>query len=258
MISLKNVSYSINGKVILKNVNLNFKANQLNLILGVNGAGKSTLLKIICNQIDDYQGEVLYDGKNIKSLQINELAKVRAVLSQSVDLSFPLKVEEIVMMGRYPHFKNKANDKDVLACQEAIDFFDLNEFKNRQFNSLSGGEKQRVHFARILAQLWYANKDELNYLLLDEPLTYLDIYYQFNFLEKIKSILLKRNILVIGVIHDLNLCAKFADYITLLHQNVVYVNGLKNEVLTSELILEVFKVRTKVKILNENLTIDFL
>lgn len=258
MISLKNISYSINGKVILKNINLEFSPTKLNLILGVNGAGKSTLLKIICNQIQDYDGVVLYNDVNVKFLNLNELSQKRAVLSQSLELSFPLTVEQIVMMGRYPHFKNKPEKRDIQACNEAMAFFDLIEFKNRQFNSLSGGEKQRVHFARILAQIWYPIDNDFRYLFLDEPLTYLDIYYQFNFLKKLKNLLQYKDIIVVGVIHDLNLSAKFADNITLLHQNNIYLSGKKEAVLTEESINEVFKVNCKVKIDKESLSIEYL
>ncbi|MEH6407956.1 MAG: heme ABC transporter ATP-binding protein [Leeuwenhoekiella sp.] len=232
MILAKNINYSIKKKVILQDISVSFIPGKLNLIIGPNGAGKSTLINIICNQIKPDSGEIFYDDKNMLNLSVSQLAQVRAVLSQNVELAFPLKVSEVVMMGRYPHFQVKPTAKDVQACEEAMRFFDVWEMADRNYMTLSGGEKQRVHFARVIAQIWYAESAACRYLILDEPLTFLDVHYQFHFMRKLQELLKQKNIVIVGVVHDLNLAAKFADQIVLLKDGKVLAAGNRNEVLT--------------------------
>ena len=235
MLSLNNISYKIEGKTLLEDISLNFEAGKLNLIIGPNGAGKSTLVKIICNQIQSSKGgTVIYGTKNATAISISELARMRSVLSQNIELAFPLTVSEIVMMGRYPHFDGKPTEKDHIACKEAMQFFDVYEMANRNYMTLSGGEKQRVHFARVVAQIWYPVKDSYRYLILDEPLTFLDIHYQFDFMTKLVALLKNKDIVVIGVVHDLNLASKFADYLVLLHKGKLLAEGDKHKVLSKE------------------------
>ena len=123
MIQADNITYKIGKKTILKDISVKFEAGKINLILGPNGAGKSTLVKVICNQLKPQEGNIFYEGLNIKHKTVAELAKVRAVLSQNTELAFPLKVREVVMMGRYPHFSVNPTSKDEHAAQEAMRFF---------------------------------------------------------------------------------------------------------------------------------------
>lgn len=234
MITGKNITYHINQKILLDNINVEFLPGKLNLIIGPNGAGKSTLIKVLCNQIQPQTGLVCYDGVDVKKISLVELAKTRAVLSQNVELAFPLKVSEVVMMGRYPHFTIKPTAKDKQACEEAMRFFDVIDFADRNYMTLSGGEKQRVHFARVISQIWFPVKNQYRYLILDEPLTFLDIHYQMDFMHKIQELLKYGDIVVVGVVHDLNLCAKFSDQITLIHNSKIIASGQKEIVLTKE------------------------
>ncbi len=190
MLSAKNISYQIDGKYLLQDVTVNFEAGKLNLILGPNGAGKSTLIKILCNQIQPSgSGVVFYGEKDIRKTNNAELARVRSVLSQNIELAFPLTVSEVVMMGRYPHFTGKPTARDYAACEEAMRFFDVFEMEGRNYLTLSGGEKQRINFARVISQIWYPIADNYRYLILDESLTFLDIHYQFDFMHKITELL---------------------------------------------------------------------
>ncbi len=234
MIQANNITYQIGSKIILKNISVNFAPGKINLILGPNGAGKSTLVKVICNQLKPQNGNVLYEGLDIRKTSVAELAKVRAVLSQNIELAFPLKVNEVVMMGRYPHFSVNPTAKDEQACQEAMRFFDVEEMADRDYLTLSGGEKQRVHFARVVSQIWYPIKDSCRYLILDEPLTFLDVHYQFHFMHKLQELLQQENIVIVGVVHDLNLAAKFADHLVLLNNGELLAAGTKTEVLTKQ------------------------
>ncbi|GGG45846.1 heme ABC transporter ATP-binding protein [Bizionia arctica] len=242
MIQTQQLSYAIGNKTILEDVSISFQPGKLHLIIGPNGAGKSTLVKLISGQIIASKGTIHYDSKILKTLSITELAKIRAVLSQNIELAFPLKVAEVVMMGRYPHFTSKPKAKDEQACQEAMEFFDVSNLAHRDYMTLSGGEKQRVHFARVTAQIWYPIENYCRHLILDEPLTFLDVHYQFHFMHKLIELLKQKDIIVIGVVHDLNLAAKFANQILLLHQGKVLANGSPNDVLTKQNIKKAYQL----------------
>ncbi|SHJ40009.1 heme ABC transporter ATP-binding protein [Flavobacterium haoranii] len=255
MLTTKNLSVGIANKVILENVSEAFEAGKISLIIGPNGAGKSTFIKAICGQLKlNQKGTVDYDTE---VLSISELAKVRAVLSQNSKLNFPLTVRDIVMMGRYPHFNNYPSEKDKRACNEAIQFFELENFIDRNYLTLSGGEMQRVHFARVLAQIWFSEENKTRYLILDEPLTFLDVHFQYSFMYKMQELAKENNIVIIGVLHDLNLTAKFADKIMLLSQGKVIASGNKTEVLTKENILEAFKMEAKIHTVENEIFIHF-
>ncbi len=234
MIQAKNISYKIGNKTILKDISVTFKSGKINLILGPNGAGKSTLVKVICNQLKPQEGTVFYEEKNIRETSVQVLAKVRAVLSQNTELAFPLKVKEVVMMGRYPHFSVNPTAKDEQAVKEAMQFFDVEQMADRDYLTLSGGEKQRVHFARVVSQIWYPLENSCRYLILDEPLTFLDVHYQFQFMHKLRELLKQQDLVIVGVVHDLNLAAKFADHLVLLNHGELLAAGTKMEVLSKE------------------------
>jgi len=232
MLSVQNVSYSINGRQLLHSVKTAFSPGQLSLIIGPNGAGKSTFIKLLCRQLLPGQGQILMDGKNLNEYSSRQLGIKRSVLSQSIEVNFPLKVWEVVMMGRYPHYQLKPSAKDNEAVEAAMRYFDVWDMAERDFTTLSGGEKQRVHFSRVLCQVWYAPKEGCRYLLMDEPLTFLDVYYQFQFMHKIKELLSNSDMVVIGVVHDLNLAVRFADKIILINSGTIVAEGKSSEVLT--------------------------
>jgi iron complex transport system ATP-binding protein len=148
-------------------------------------------------------------------------------------------------MGRYPHFAGRPAAADERACQEVMRFFEVEGMADRDYLTLSGGEKQRVHFARVLAQIWFPHPGKSRYLFLDEPLTFLDIYYQFEFMEKLRELLKNADLIVVGVVHDLNLAARFADQIVLVHAGKVLARGSKDEVLTPENIKAAFRLEPK-------------
>jgi len=245
MLKTENISFSVGKKQILKNVSASFLPGEFNMILGPNGSGKSSFLKIFSGEINRFQGTVLYDNKKIKELRKEELAKKRAVMSQQADLGFPLLVEEVVMMGRYPHFTFNPNKKDVTICNEVIERMNLVEFKERNYLTLSGGEKQRVQFARVLAQVWEKPADGYRYLFLDEPLNSLDISYQHEFLQAAVE-LIKDHTVLIAVMHDINLAAHYADNLFFLKEGEMTVHGRPKDILTENIIEKVFNVKTKV------------
>jgi len=245
MLRTENISFSVGKKQILKNVSASFLPGEFNMILGPNGSGKSSFLKIFSGEINKFQGTVLYDDKKIKELRKEELAKKRAVMSQQADLGFPLLVEEVMMMGRYPHFTFNPNKKDIIICNEVIERMNLFEFKERNYLTLSGGEKQRVQYARVLAQIWEKPSDGYRYLFLDEPLNSLDISYQHEFLQAAVE-LIKDHTVLIAVMHDINLAAHYADNLFFLKEGELVVHGKPKDILTENIIEKVFNIKTKV------------
>jgi iron complex transport system ATP-binding protein len=245
MLNIENIAYSIKGKNILNNISENFIAGKINVILGPNGSGKSTLLKIISGEIVDFTGNVKYNQLNISSIGIKNLSKIRAVLTQQSVLQFPLTIEEIILMGRYPHFDFNPTRNDLKICQEVIDMFGLNNMKERNYLTLSGGEKQRVQFARVMAQVWENNATSNRYIFLDEPLNSLDIKYQKEFLELIKKFITP-NTIVIAILHDINISIKYADKLHFMKEGKIIASGTSTDIIDTQLIKNVFGIEVDI------------
>ena len=150
------------------------------------------------------------------------------------------------MMGRYPHFTGQAEAKDLQACEAAMRYFDVWALNNRSYTSLSGGEQQRVHFARVMAQIWYPQEGQHRYLLLDEPLTFLDVQYQYRFMQQLMALTQEQHLVVIGVLHDLNLAARFADHLLLITEGKLLAQGLVSEVLTTDHIRQAYQMTPEI------------
>ena len=244
MLDARNITYSVGKRELLSDVSVSFAAGDLHLIIGPNGAGKSTLIKVLSRLLRPQAGTISYDGRDIAGAGEAELAKRRAVLSQAVEVAFPLTVREVVMMGRYPHFGGRPGPADEQIVDELMGFFDVTVFAERNYQTLSGGERQRVNFARVLSQLWNGepDADQCRYLFLDEPLTFLDIRHQIEFMKKVREFAAATDVVTVGVVHDLNLAARFADHIVLINNGRLTASGTPTEVLTKERIREVFEV----------------
>src|SRR5262249_52002007 len=156
----------------------------------------------------------------------------RAVLSQAVEVAFPIPVHELVMMGRYPHFRGRPGPTDERIRDEVMRYFDVGDMADRSYGTLSGGERQRVNFARVLAQIWQPIAGPAPSLFRDEPLTFLDIRHQLDFMTKVRTFASQSDVVVVGVVHDLNLAARFADRLLLVHRGGILADGTTREVLT--------------------------
>jgi iron complex transport system ATP-binding protein len=251
MLKATNITYRVGQKELLSDISASFAPGKLHLIIGPNGAGKSTLIKVLARLLRPQTGVVEYDQVDVSEAAEAELAKRRAVLSQAVEVAFPLTVREVVTMGRYPHFGGRPGAGDEKIIDEVMSHFDVTEFSERNYQTLSGGERQRVNFARVLAQLWRdgphsgngsSATESCRYLFLDEPLTFLDIRHQIDFMKKIRAYADAPDVVAVGVVHDLNLAARFADHIVLLHEGRVFAKGTPTEVLTAGRIRDVFGV----------------
>lgn len=245
MLKLEEIYYNIRGKKILQNIHLQFEPGKIHMILGPNGSGKTSLLKIASGQIDTYQGRVLYEQKSIREIDLSELAKYRGYLSQQNNIPFPLKVSELVSMGRYPHFEFHPSKKDNEIVQEVSEKLAIQHLSQRDYTTLSGGEQQRVQFARVLAQIWESNAATNRYLFLDEPLNNLDIQFQKYLLETIKSLIVP-NLVVIMIVHDINWALAYANEVYFMKEGHLVANGNPLHIINEELMQKVFDIKCKI------------
>jgi len=233
---LQNVSFKYNGKLILQNISLQIPQGQITGILGPNGSGKTTLLKIISGINKPSQGEVFLYKRLIENYSRKELARHIAFLEQNDTISLPFTVREVVEMGRYPWLKPlsplKTKDKELV--DYVLECFDLTVKQNQIVGTMSGGEKQLVSLARAMAQ-------EPQILILDEPTTYLDIGHQSMVMKYLYKWHREWKTTIIMVIHDLNLLSQYCDYFIVLDNGILIKNGVREEVLSKELLTKIYK-----------------
>ncbi len=246
-IKVQNLFYEIENKYILSKINLEIYPGKVLTILGPNGAGKSSLIKLIAGDMYPTKGNILYNNLELKTLTYETRAGVRAVMSQSQLISFDYTVQEIIEMGWIEKgIKNIESDFKT-AVLEVSSKCNIQNYLNRKFNTLSGGEQKRVHLARTLLQMWSPFKKLTNrYLILDEPLNNLDLYQKVNTMKLIKEMSKKKNFGVILIIHDLNLAAKYSDYLAVLYKGKLKYYGKPKEVLTTRKILKIYGLKMKV------------
>ena len=242
MLTANNLVFRAGRRALIDGISANFEPGRLHLIIGPNGAGKSTLIRVLARLLRPAEGQVLYDGQDVAHCSERELARSRAMLSQAVEVAFPLPVRELVLMGRYPHFTARPGATDLHVCEEVMQFFDVAGMADRSYGTLSGGERQRVHFARVLAQIWRPLEGATRVLFLDEPLTFLDIRHQIDFMRKVRVFASNKDVIVLGVVHDLNLAAQFADRLLLVHNGRILADGPTADVLTAEHLSTAFAI----------------
>lgn len=241
MLHATNITYTVGSKILLNQVSLQAKSGELLVIAGPNGAGKSSLLKVLTQKMKIDVGTIQLNGMDIKHYHTKEISKMRSILSQSYSTSLPFQVEEVVMMGRYPHFSEYPNPVDQDIVQAVIKELEIEHLQKRIYATLSGGEQQRVQLARVLAQIWKGNdgKDETKYLFLDEPISSLDLYHQHAILQTVKR-MTAAGYCVVAVLHDLNLITQYADRVLLLSHGRSEAFGTPAEVFTKERIKKVY------------------
>lgn len=230
MIKAHQISYKHKDFYILDGVDVSLEYGEFLAIVGPNGAGKSSLLSVLANEVKNRQ-KVFFKDKAISEWNVGELSKHKAKFSQHNSNDIPLDVKDVVMMGRYPYFDAQPGKEDTEAADGMMNETDIFHLKDREYNTLSGGEKQRVHLSRVMAQL--QNDIAHKLVFLDEPLNNLDIKHQYKALEIIKSFTQKANSAIV-VLHDLNLAAQFADKILLMKSGKVSAYGTPQEVFTAE------------------------
>ena len=245
-IKSESMSLEIDGGEIVNDINIEVFPGKVLALIGPNGAGKSTILKILSGDIKPTSGVIKYNDINISNIPFVDRAHIRGVMSQSQTIVFDFSVLEIIEMGwlHSDHDYYTSFYPDVL--KQIIEDCELQHLVDRKFNTLSGGEQKRVHFARVLLQLWIPEGDiHPRFMLLDEPLANLDIYHELKILEIIKKHLSK-NIGVLLILHDLNTASKFADNIVLMKNGTMVKNGSTIEVLTESILSETYETKIKV------------
>lgn len=238
MIEVKALHKSYHAKSVLRDVSFSVDRGEFFGIIGPNGSGKSTLLKMISGVISPDGGDILIAGKPIRSYSRKELARILAVLEQEALPPVGFRVREVLEMGRFPYqnwLGEEAEDPTRL-IDEIVRMLGLAELEERTLDQLSGGEKQRVALGKSLVQ-----KPRL--LLLDEPTTYLDIGYQIQLMDIVRSWQKNTQVTVVAVLHDLNLASLYCDRILMLHKGNQIRVGDPRDILQSSLIEQVYGTR---------------
>ncbi|MFR0781140.1 MAG: ABC transporter ATP-binding protein [Zhenhengia sp.] len=241
MIRVEHLHYTIGEKQILKDINLQFEKNKIYGMIGPNGAGKSTLLKHIMRIIEPAKQTIFFEGQDVIKIRTKDYAKKCSFVFQENARDVDFTVEEMIAMGRYPYLDllGSQNTEDQNIVEQIIEELSLCPFKGRSIMSLSGGEAQKVFIGRALAQ-----KTPL--LLLDEPISMLDVHNSIELLSRLQAIKEKYGLTVIMVLHDLNLAFQYCDHIVLLEKGEVILAGEKEKVLKSEKLQDVYKHKLKI------------
>lgn len=246
MLSARGISAVRGERQILSHIDLDLPPGKVVGILGANGTGKSTLLSVMAGELPPSAGLVSLHGKLLSRCSARQLACQRALLPQNPSLQFDLPVATIIEMGAYPHTRqDKAGsvEGDQRALQRALALADVTQLQDRRYRELSGGEQQRVHFARVLHQLLLARPDgEYRALMLDEPTASLDPRHQLMLLQSVRTLASEDGIAACVILHDVNLAAANCDQLLLLAEGSTVASGPPLEVLTPEILNQVYDV----------------
>lgn len=240
MIELDRATVRIGRATLLSEASTAIHPGQVTVIIGPNGAGKTTLLRSASGVQDLTSGEARMNDQPLAAMTMKAQALQRAVLPQKVSLPFSFAVLDVVLMGRTPHMRSAATTaRDTDIAYAALDRVSMTPFAQRDYATLSGGEQQRVHLARALAQIWDPPDTGPRYLLLDEPTASLDPAHQHGILRLATS-LARRGVGVMAVLHDFNLAAQYADHVVVLSDSSIAAQGPPEDILTPSIIREVF------------------
>lgn len=228
-------------RLVLSHVSLGVRPGEIVAVMGPNGAGKSTLVRVLAGTLAPRSGNVLLGGRDLREASREEVARQLAVVPQDSGVAFGFTVREVVMMGRAPHQSGLlfASQRDLEAVERALALCDLTAQADRPESELSGGERRRAVIARALAQ-------EPRILLLDEPAAHLDVQHSVLLYELAQRQAAERGVACIAIMHDLNAVAQWADRVVLLKDGAVRANGTLDDVLSADLLEDVFGVPIKI------------
>lgn len=240
-LQIRKVSFSYTDGLVLHDINLSIEAGETVGLLGPNGSGKTTLLKLASGVLRPTQGEILLEGLSLNRLSRRKIAQRVAVVPQQFYIPFAFTVGEIVLLGRTPFIKAFSGEKerDRQVARRIMELTGISQLERRAFNELSGGERQKAILALALAQ-------EPKLLLLDEPTAHLDINHQIEILELVNGLNREQGVTVVAAMHDLNLAALYFDRLVLLKEGAIFADGPPSDVLTEDIIKEVFSATVRV------------
>ena len=238
----KNITVSYGRENILENVTVDVKKGEIAALVGNNGCGKSSLLKTFSRSVKPKSGEVVYKDRKISEYGRREIARKIAYLPQFCVIPEGITVEAYVSYGRYPYLKFGRGltqlDKKIVA--ESVDAVGLSDICDRDIRLLSGGERRRAQIAMALCQ-----KSEI--LILDEPVSHLDVGHQIEILDLIENLKRERGLTVLMVLHELNLASRYADRMIILNEKKVHASGEPHEILTAKNLSEIFGISAEIK-----------
>ena len=237
MLLADNITAGYGGRNVLNKVSVKIPEHKISVILGSNGSGKSTLLKTFCRLLQTSEGDITLDGAALKNYKSKELARYIGLLPQNNIAPEGIKVAELVSRGRFPHrkFMGRLICDDYRAIKTAMEEMQIMDLADRNIDELSGGQRQRVFIALALAQ-------ETDILFLDEPTTYLDIAYQIEILDLLKELNKKKKLTIVMVLHDINLSAKYADYLFAMKNGRLIKEGTPEKVVDADTIKEIYGI----------------
>lgn len=241
MIEVRELQYRAGSKKLLDGITFDTRPGEMLAVIGANGAGKSTLMKLLCREINPSGGRIRLNHKELTAYKTIELARMRSVLAQQNTISMSFTVKELVLMGRYPHFENKPSAGDFEIVRQVLAETGILHLAGRDYNTLSGGEQQRVQLARVIAQIWDVPR---GFLFLDEPTNGLDLLYQQQILGLARS-MADKGFCVICILHDINFASRYADKILVLKEGKTIAFGPPAEVITCENIHTAFSIEVK-------------
>ena len=241
VINIRDVSFSYNSTPTLDRVNISIGEGEFTALIGPNGSGKTTLLKLMCRVLTPKKGVIMLKGENLKEFNPKEIAKLIAYAPPGIPDPPGLTAFEVVLLGRYPWLKGSwwEGETDEKVAVESLKILGVLNLGDRLFSTLSSGEKQRVLLAKALAQ-------ETEILLIDEPVAYLDLKYQLEVMELLRK-LSREGKTIIAAMHQVNLATQYCDKVIVLNRGRIVAAGKPEEVLTEQLIQEVYGVKALVR-----------
>ena len=237
----KQLTLAYDGAAIIRNLNLGIPEGKTTVLVGANGCGKSTLLRGLTRLLKPKSGRVYLDGKAIAQLKAKTIARKMGMLPQSPVAPEGLTVKDLVAMGRYPYqsWLQQWSKEDEAQVAEALKITTMTELADRPLDSLSGGQRQRAWIAMVLAQ-------DTDILLLDEPTTYLDLSHQVDLLDLLDELQSSKGKTIVMILHDLNLSCRYGDYLVAVQQGKVYATGTPQQVMTEEMVRDVFNLECRI------------
>lgn len=226
-ISIRSLNFSYGDHDILKNVNLTLEKGLFYSVLGPNGSGKTTLLKNLQKILKPDKNCIYVNGEDVRLISVKELSKKIATVPQESHMDFEFTVLDLVLMGRAPYLKRFETEsvRDLALAKEAMEVTDTWKFRDKSVNNLSGGELQRAIVSRAMVQ-------DTDILLLDEPVSHLDIHHQISILRTVAGFCRSKGITVLAVLHDINLATEFSDALILINDGKVMDMGAPEDVIT--------------------------